>query len=452
MIKKYKLNPQIFLLVVLIFSSFGLKAQAHLEDYIQEGINSNESIKEQQFILEKNMYLLSEAKRMFLPSVAFSTTYTKAEGGRTIDIPLGDLMNGVYNTLNQLTGTNTFPQLQNQHVLINPDNFYDAKFRITQPLLNAELMYNRKIKQKQVLLQQTEVLLFKRELVKEIKIAYYNYLKATNALEIYQSYLMLVKEGERVNEKLFDNGKINRSALVRSRNEVSKIEASIADAFKNVQAAQYYFNFLLNRPLTDSILIDEISSVPAQGIFTNDVANREELVELDVAKTINQDVTGLAKSYIMPTIGANLDLGSQAFDWQFDDRSRYYFLGISLEWNLFAFGKHTYHIKQAQAAQRAISSQKNYVEHQLLTELKVRQTEMENALAQYQNTQSQLQTSQIYYSDISKMYKEGTAIYIELLDAQNQWVDAQLKSNIALFNTWISFTAIERASASFNIQ
>ena len=51
-----------------------------------------------------------------------------------------------------------------------------------------------------------------------------------------------------------------------------------------------------------------------------------------------------------------------------------------------------------------------------------------------------------------KLYKEGMAIYIELLDAQNQLIDAQLHANIALFDTWIAHTAIERANASFTIQ
>lgn len=102
--------------------------------------------------------------------------------------------------------------------------------------------------------------------------------------------------------------------------------------------------------------------------------------------------------------------------------------------------------------QHAIESQTGYVEQQLLTELRVRQANMLSAIAQYQAAQSQLITSQTYYKDVALMYKEGMAIYIELLDAQNQWVDSQLQANIALFDTWISYSAIERAAASFNIQ
>jgi len=450
-------NNQKFLWPVLLaispITSQKISAQSRLDLYISEGLESNQSIHQHNFMLEKSIYALGEAKSLFKPNVSFSTTYTKADGGRTIDIPVGDMLNNVYSTLNQLTGTNAFPQLQNRNEQLNPDNFYDAKFRINQPILNAEISYNKKIKSRQIDLQKTEVQLYKRELVKEIKTSYYNYLKAVNAEKIYLSYRKLVLEGERVNKKLFDNGKINRTAVIRSKNELSKIDASIVTAQKTKESAQFYFNFLLNRPLSDSISVDEITTLPEQDLSLMDnVSAREELSKLKIAKGINEDLTGLAKSYLIPKIGASMDLGSQAFDWKFNKQSRYYLLGVSLQWDLFASGKNTNRIKQAVAEQHAIESQTGYVEQQLLTELRVRQANMLSAIAQYQAAQSQLTTSQTYYKDVALMYKEGMAIYIELLDAQNQWVDSQLQANIALFDTWISYSAIERAAASFNIQ
>jgi outer membrane protein TolC len=439
--------------LMAIFATQMVYGQGKLDAYIQEGLATNQSIKQQNFVLEKNIYALKEAKSMFLPEVAFSTTYTKADGGRTIDFPTGDLFNGIYATLNQLTGTNAFPQLQNQKILLNPDNFYDAKFRTTLPILNAELIYNKRIKKQQVELQKTEVLLYKRELVKEIKIAYYTYLKAVNATDIYQSSLRLVEEGQRINTKLYENSKVNRTVVLRSQNEVSKITASLTSAKKTAESARYYFNFLLNRPLADGVILDDIKTLPASDqLLGNSVTGREELSKLRIAKDINGNLTGLARSYIIPKLGTFIDLGSQAFDWKFNNNSRYYLFGFSLEWNLFSSGKNNFRVKQALADREALASQTDYVQQQLLTELKVRQAGMQSAIAQYEAAQSQLKTSQTYYSDMLKLYKQGMAIYIELLDAQNQWIDAQLHANIALYDTWIADAAIERANASFTIQ
>ena len=442
----------LFLLLALLAAPFA-KAQGRLDEYIRQGLASNESIKQQNFVLEKNIYAIKESKSMFLPEVTFSTTYTKADGGRTIDFPTGDLFNGVYATLNRLTGSNAFPQLQNQRIQLNPDNFYDAKFRTTLPILNAELIYNKRIRLQQVDLQKAEVLLYKRELVKDIKTAYYNYLKAVYATDIYQSSLRLVEEGQRINTKLYENSKVNRTVVLRSQNEVSKINASLTSSRKTAESARYYFNFLLNHPLTDSILLDDIRALPAgEQLSGNSVSGREELSKLRIAKDINGNLTGLARSYIVPKLGTFIDLGSQAFDWKFNSNSRYYLFGISLEWNLFSSGKNNYRVKQAFADREALASQTDYVQQQLLTELKVRQASMQSAIAQYEAAQSQLKTSQTYYGDMLKLYKQGMAIYIELLDAQNQWIDAQLHANIALYDTWIADAAIERANASFTIQ
>jgi outer membrane protein TolC len=444
---------QLLLLSSALLAAPFAKAQGKLDEYVRQGLTTNESIRQQNFVLEKNIYALKEAKSMFLPDVTFSTTYTKADGGRTIDFPTGDLFNGVYSTLNKLTGSNAFPQLQNQRIQLNPDNFYDAKFRTTLPILNAELIYNKRIKAQQVDLQKTEVLLYKRELVKEIKTAYYNYSKAVNATGIYQSSLRLVEEGQRINTKLHDNSKVNRTVVLRSQNEVSRINASLIGAQKTAESARYYFNFLLNRPLTDSVLLDDMKVLPpGDQLMGNSVSGREELSKLKIARDINGNLTGLARSYIIPKLGTFIDLGSQAFDWKFNSQSRYYLFGVSLEWNLFSSGKNNYRVKQALADREALASQTDYVQQQLLTELKVRQAGMQSAIAQYEAAQSQLKTSQTYYSDMLKLYKQGMAIYIELLDAQNQWIDAQLQSNIALYDTWIANTAIERANASFTIQ
>lgn len=115
------------------------------------------------------MYALKEARALFYPTITLNGNYTIAEGGRTIDIPIGDLLNPVYSTLNQITNSNSFPTLQNQSVLINPDNFYDAKIHTTMPLLNFEIIYNKRIKTQQTSLQTIELEIYKRELVKEIK-------------------------------------------------------------------------------------------------------------------------------------------------------------------------------------------------------------------------------------------------------------------------------------------
>lgn len=425
--------------------------KSHLETYISEGLANNESLKEQQFILEKNLLALQEAKTLFYPNVAFKSDYFLAGGGRTIDFPLGDLFNPVYSTLNQLTQSQNFPQLDNQNILLNPNNFYDTRFRISAPLLNAEIIYNKRIKEAQIPLQQIEIQLYKRELVKEIKIAYFNYLKAQKAIKIYETALELVKENQRINKSLFDNGKVNRATLVRSDNEVIKFQSQIEIATKEAHSAKAYFNFLLNKEATSEILIDDLE-LPTQKILENSTTTeREELQKLAQAKHINEQVIGFSKAYKTPQVVAFLDLGSQGFDFEVNDKTAYYFFGLSLQWNIFSAGKNKYKVEQAKMDNQILDSKTNYIKDQLDLQLFTSINSFEASLSNYRALQQQEKTATIYYSDIQKLYQEGQALFIEVLEAQNQLIMARLESSISLFDTWIKATQIERATASFDL-
>lgn len=439
-----------FLLLLCVGSAY---AQTLLEQYINSASSSNETIRQQQFLLDKSLWALNEAKSLFLPHVELNGTYTLAGGGRTVDIPVGDLVNPVYKTLNQLTASNSFPQIENRSILLNPNNFYDVKLHATYPIINAEIAYNKKIRSQQYDMQKIEIDIYKRELVKEIKIAYYNYLQATAAIRIYENVLALVKENERINISLFNNQKVNRTAVVRSNNEVTKITAQLNTAILNQDNARSHFNFLINQPLITPILIDSIQGVPDPHIVYDTAVNkREELLKLNTAAAINKNLIGLANSYKIPKLNSFLDLGSQAFDFKVNDKSPYYFFGISLGFDIFSGGKNKYKVKQAKADGKAIESQTSNTEQQLKLQVSIAANSFSAALINYNAAVSQVASSEKYYKDELRLYKEGIALYIELLDAQNQLVSAQLQANISLYDTLIKQAEIERANASFIIQ
>lgn len=438
---------------LLLLCAGSASAQTHLEQYINTALGNNETIRQQQFLLEKSLWALKEAKSLFLPNVEFNGTYTLAGGGRTVDIPVGDLLNPVYTTLNQLTGANNFPQVQNQSVLLNPNNFYDIKLHTTYPIINVEIAYNKKIKNQQYDLQKIEIDIYKRELVKEIKIAYYNYLQATTAMGVYENALALVKENERINTSLFNNQKVNRTAVIRSNNEVTKITAQLNTAILNQDNARSHFNFLINQPLATPVLIDSTQGIPDQYIVYDTAVNkREELVKLNTAAAINKNLIGLASSYKKPKLNSFLDVGSQAFDFKVNDKSPYYFFGISLGFDIFSGGKNKYKVNQAKAEAKAIESQISNTEQQLKLQVSIAANSFRTALIHYNAAVSQVASSEKYYKDQLRLYKEGITLYIELLDAQNQLVSARLQANISLYDTLIKQAEIERANASFIIQ
>ncbi len=443
------MKKTLFLMTILL--GYHTYSQSKLDGYIETGLKNNEIIKQHNFDINKSLYALKEAHSLFYPSVSLNANYTKAEGGRTIDIPIRDMLNSVYSTLNQLTNSNAFPALQNQSVLINPDNFYDAKIHTTMPLLNFEIIYNKRIKTQQNSLQKTELEIYKRELVKEIKIAYYKYLQSIEGIKIYEDALKLVKENERVNQSLFKNEKINRTAVLRSENEVIRIESNLQTAKQTSNNAKSYFNFLINQQLDSEIEADNQNELLPEAMVSENTQNREELAKLGLAKELNGNVSKLTQSYWFPKLSAFADVGFQDFDFEINKDSRYYFAGVALEWNIFSGNKNKYKLRQVEEDNKKISSQIDNVKQQLLLQFQVTQNNLQSALEQFKANKNQKESAKNYNDDITKLYKEGQAIYIELLDAQNQWVNAQLNTNIALFNSWIAYAELERANATFTL-
>src|SRR5262245_58206169 len=129
--KKYLLYAAV-LITSLIFQP-SLRGQDIPQQYIEEALNNNLVLKEKKVSLDKGLVALKQARSLFLPTTWFETQYTLANGGRSIDIPIGDLLNPVYKTLNQLTATNHFPTVSNVSEPLLPNNFYDARIRTTMP-------------------------------------------------------------------------------------------------------------------------------------------------------------------------------------------------------------------------------------------------------------------------------------------------------------------------------
>ncbi len=445
-----------FIILLMLFGMFlryGYGQGKILEDYIQSAFSQNQGLKQQNFQLDKSLYALREAKSLFYPQVGLTGNYTKAGGGRTIDIPIGDMLNPVYSTLNQLTSSQKFPQLENQSILLNPDNFYDVHVRTSLPLVNTEIWYAQKIRKESITLQQAAVNVYKRKLVKDIKTAYYQYYQAGKAVDIYNTAQLQVQENIRVNTSFLANGVTNSTALTRAKAEQQKIAASITEAENKQRNAGAYFNFLLNRDLNAPITIDssifapeEILPAPAPTGNT-----REELVQLSQQQKIASLFYRQSKSYMVPKLSTFLDLGSQGFNWNVDNKSRYYMWGVTLQWDLFAAGQRKYKAQQAAIDVSNLQAAYNESNISFQLEQQVAENNYRTAVANFRSAREQLQLSEKYYTDQSKVYKAGQLLYIELLDAQTQLTNARLQLSVAYAAVQTAIADIERTQASYKL-
>lgn len=427
--------------------------KTQLDEYISFAFAQNQGLKQQQFDLERAMFALKEAKAMYMPTVSMLGSYTKADGGRTIDVPVGDLVNPIYTALNTLTSSNKYPQIANQSFLLNPDNFYDVKLRTSLSLINEEIRYNKLIKQQLISSQQAALNVYKRALVKDIKTAYYHYYQALQGVEAYNSALQLINENIRVNTSLLKNGVKNGTSLLRAQTEQQKTNAALVNAERTADNAKAYFNFLLNRPLkeeikTEQVTIDAISLEPDT---TAGIAGREELKQLQALKEVNTLDYKLQRANIVPKLSTFLDLGSQGTDFKVNDKSRYYLWGVNLQWDIFTGGKNKFRAAQAQSNLNATNARLDEAEQSFKLQIEQSYNNYRSAKAACSSAAAGLSFAGKYYRDQLKAYHAGQLLYLELIDAQDQLTNARLRIADAQADLQIALAALERDQAAYPI-
>ena len=450
--------------------AFGLAAQNPsseiLEGYIRMGLDSNLALRQRSFDLQKSLLDLKRAQSLFYPQAAFSSQYTLAHGGRTQDIPVGDLLNGVYSTLNQLTSSNKFPQVANQSISFLPNDYHDTKMEVTLPLINTDLQHNRRISGEMINARRADLDVYKRELVQHIRQAYYQYLQADRAVEIYTNALGLVKENRRVSEKFVENRMATKEIVLRAQAQVSQVESSLIEARNGQRNAAAYFNFLLDRPLNSDIRTDEKLFAPqtdtaagvspglgleaaalrlAPGVPTG----REEFAKLGSFQKIYASNLKYSRQYLVPKLNAFYDIGFQGFGFKFNSDQFYQLAGVQLVWPLFKANDNKYKIRQSEIDVKAIDDQYRELTQQLTLQVQTSANDYSSAVEALQSLTDEVTSAQETYRLAERRFKEGNAIQIELIDARTQMTSAELRYSLGCLTVLNRAADLERATASY---
>lgn len=435
----------------LLTSLFALAQSTILDSYIQEGLRNNLQLQQEQLNYERTMENLVQAKALFLPYVGANATYQFADGGRKISIPVGDLMNPVYSTLNQLTGTNQFPQIANSNTNFLASDFHDTKIRVIQPLFNPEIYFNYKAQKELITVQQAQKKAYENQLKYEITSAYFQYLQADEALRILENTRLLLRELLKINQTLVANAKATKDVVLSTEYELNKIEQHIADSEKNHQVAQAYFNFLLNREMSSSIERD--STLTAVGNELQEISaltdtalkQRQELRQLQNGLRVSQQLIALSKgNSFLPKINVVGDIGYQGFYYKFNSDQRYWLVQFGLTWDIFKGGEKQAKTQQARIDYQVTENKMEQLKKQI--ELQVIQShyELESARQAYRASQSGVRSAEKSFQIIRAKYHEGQAILLEYLDAQNKFTTAQLSNSINQYELLRKSAALQK--------
>ena len=424
-----------------------------LEQYIRLGINNNLSLQEQQFDLQKAHLALQEAKSYFLPTITFQSDYSLAKGGRAIDLPLGDLLNSAYTSLNKLTASNDFKMLQNQKIAFMQPVFQDTRIQTNISLVNQELKYFNLIRKEAITEKQAAINVYKRSLIKDIQFAYYNYLQAQQFIEVYKNAHQLLQDNIRYTEVLIKNSKTLKSSLLKVQVQLSTNAALLSEAQNKSKAAAAYFNFLINAPLEAAIITD---SAIYQALNLTDTKTSTEATpareEIRVVQSLIKQSSLIVKkeqAAWLPQLGAFLNAGVQGSNFKMNNDNAYLLGGVQLKWTIFNGARTSNKAKQATTDLQILQLKLTETTRQIEVENMNKQLELQSAVSRLTATKSNQQLAVEIYRETQLRYRQGQALSIELLDAFTQMINSQLELEMNHTAVLIKLAEVERATASY---
>jgi outer membrane protein TolC len=427
-------------------------------DYVAEGLRSNLALQGQTLEVEKAAQALAEARARFFPQLSLEARYTRAEGGREIDVPLGTALNPVYSTLNDMLIAQgqpaRFPMISDTTIPFLRSEEQDTRVTFRQPLYAPAIP--AAVRAQRALLDASSFnrMAIARALRRDITVAYVDWLKARSSVEIVAASEALLRENLRVNESLFGNGKITEDLVLRAKAELLEVEQQKREVANFASQAQSYFNFLLNRQLLASIepTSPPINAAPydsaLEQLWSTALNRRPEIAQVEQLRRASEEQTSIARKQKWPTLSLGVDAGSQGEEYRFGDGYNYGTASLIFTWRLFDGGGDTARVHQARAAEKQLVLRQEEIAQQIRLEVQQSFDRLVTARDSLATAAARADAARAAFRIASRKRDEGVISQVEFIDARSTLTGAELNHNLTRFNVLARRAELEYATST----
>ena len=432
--------------------------QQVVADYLDQGLSANLDLQSEQLSYQRSVEALAEARGAFLPSLSLEGRYTRAEGGRTFDMPIGSIVNPIYATLNQLTASlpqpTTFAPLADQRFDLQREREQQTALKILQPLYAPQIAANLHARRASADAAGYSRDAFRAALVRDIGIAYLDWSRARQSLAIIEGNLDALRENLRVNEKLFAAGKVTEDQVLRARSELLGVEQQQLESGNGIRKAQRYFNFLLNRgheePIEDADLpvVDTLAPIPLETLIERSLSLRAELKLLDSKQREAQAGIEAARAEYKPSVALGLEGGTQGERYGLNHDDRYALGSIVFSWSLFSGHQTRAHIAQAKLAAKAGDTRIEQMRQQISLQVEQARDDLLASLHAMRTAQARDAAARAAFHIAEKKRDAGVIAQVEFLDARAQMAAAQSGLNQTRFEVFARALDLDYAAGT----
>jgi outer membrane protein len=431
---------------------------AVIDAYVREGLKSNLSLRAQSLEVERAEAALDAARARYFPEAGFAARYSRSEGGRTIELPLGDALNPAYQTLNDLLVQQgqqpQFPVVQNETINFLREREQDTRITLRMPLLNAAIPAAVRAQRELLGASEYSRQALGRRLKRDITVGYLGWLAAVRTQGIVDASVALLNENLRVNDSLHRNGKITLDQVLRARAELLAVSQQSREARNGASQSQSYLNFLLNRPLETALENAEVAadvSATTRALAELRQAaldNRPELAQMQHLTRASEAQTRIARAERWPTLSFGADGGIQGEEYDFGRGSNFATVSLLLNWTFFDGGARRAAVRQANATARKTATQLDELTQQVQLEVQQTLDRLDTSADSLATAEARAEAARAAFRIASRKRDEGVISQVEFIDARSSLTGAELNLNVTRFEVLARQAELDYATAA----
>jgi outer membrane protein len=411
------------------------------QEYIGIALSGNLALQGQQLEVQRAESALAAARARFMPEIALQARYTRADGGREFEFPVGTLLNPAYQTLNELLVAQgqppRFGTLNDINVPFQREREQDTRITLRQPLYQPAIPAAVDAQREFLRGMNAAEATLAAQLRRDVHLAYLNWLQALRARELLEATRQVLDENVRVNESLLRNGRITQDQLLRAQTEQLAVTQQLRGAESSIDQARRYVNFLLNRPL-DTALEDARDTVndvalPTPAALADAGDRRAELQQLDAMAGTADAQQRAARAALMPSVALGVDVGTQGTTWSFGPAYRFATASLVLNWKFFDGGANRAEVDRAGLAARQARLRQESLSQQIELETQQARDRLAASLDTLQVAEARVAAAQAAFFIAQRKRDAGAINQVEFLDARSAQTAAELSLILTRF-------------------
>ena len=413
-----------------------------LLDIIQGGLERNLELKSRAKDVELSQQDFRQAKSDYLPNVSASASARMVEGDAAF-APL------------------------------RPEYRTDGNLALQQTVFSPDANLNIAVQRNLLLAEQSNLDATQLDAILEGSSLYFNALLNKMNVQIQNQNLKLTRENLKIAEQNFQAGQAGKTDVLRFRSQMAENTLILVESIYALEQSYMDINQFLNNPIDSDIEVTD--AVLGEGVFTaydygqlaailENPLYREPFAAFLIGEArlnspeleaLSHSFTAVEKNYkrnalgrVLPTVGIQA-----AYDQNFNqwgqgstelDPAGFYSMGVNINLPLFNQYKTELNRQSARIQMEQIEIDRLNLEQAISRNVNRGVLNLMNQLANIKLSEVAEAAARESLDLVQTSYREGAVNIIQLIDAQNNYLQAKLANAGATYNFLITAIQLER--------